>query len=585
MLPNRFPDQDDLPEYNTADATLWFFVALRAYVRSTADTSLATELLPMLRDVIRWHREGTRFAIRVDGDGLLRAGEPGVQLTWMDARVGDRVVTPRSGKPVEINALWYNALRILAELEAGFGNPEAGAALGREADRVHRRFSRTFWYAVGGYLYDVVDGEAKDTALRPNQILACSLPFPLLSSARRRSVLRVVEEQLLTPVGLRSLAPNHPSYRPHYDGDVLTRDSAYHQGTVWPWLLGPWVTAVVREWGARGRMAAAELIERAVEHLSTAGVGTFSEIFDGDPPHAPRGAIAQAWSIAELLRAWVEDVNGVSHCPAAPRRLGRDRGIVTSRVRVLDTPERVAAAAADLFVEAARGAIASRGRFGVALSGGRTPETVYDLLAGPPRRGFVDWPRVHLFWGDERCVPPEHPDSNYGAAERALLRHVPLDQAQVHRIRGEIAPHQAADEYEAELLAYLHERPGPGSVLDLVLLGLGADGHTASLFPDTEAFRRALAGEETRWVVANNVPALDAWRVTLTTRAINGSRRVAVLVTGAAKAVALREVLAAGPDAAPQLPIQLVNSAAGQVDWLVDSAAAALLPAPGGRGR
>jgi predicted glycogen debranching enzyme len=312
MLPNRFPDDGHAPEYNAVDATLWFFVALRAYVRSTADASLATGLLPMLRDVIRWHREGTRYGIRVDGDGLLRAGEPGVQLTWMDARVGDRVITPRIGKPVEINALWYNALRILAEFESAVGDRRAAAALRRDADRVHRRFSRTFWYPEGGYLYDVVDGDMKDASLRPNQILACSLPFPLLSAARRRRVLRVVEAHLLTPVGLRSLAPSHPGYRARYDGDGLARDSAYHQGTVWPWLLGPWVTAVVRERGERGRVAAAALIEGAMEHLSAAGVGTFSEIFDGDPPHAPRGAIAQAWSVAELLRAWVEDVHGAS---------------------------------------------------------------------------------------------------------------------------------------------------------------------------------------------------------------------------------------------------------------------------------
>ncbi len=311
MVPNRFPDEGDTPEYNTADATLWFFVALRAYVRATGDHALVRELLPVLREIIRWHREGTRFGIRVEGDGLLRAGEPGVQLTWMDAKVGDWVVTPRIGKPVEINALWYNALRILAECERETGEEDRAAVLERDAARVSHHFARTFWYREGGHLYDVVDGDRRDATVRPNQIMACSLPFPLLSAQRRRSVLRVVEEELLTPVGLRSLAPGDPAYQPRYEGDPLQRDGAYHQGTVWLWLLGPFVTALVRERGERGRAQARALIEGVMGHLAEAGVGSFSEIFDGDPPHAPRGAIAQAWSVAEVLRAWVEDVNGV----------------------------------------------------------------------------------------------------------------------------------------------------------------------------------------------------------------------------------------------------------------------------------
>lgn len=311
MLPNRFPDEGDTPEYNTADATLWFFVALRAYVRATGDHALVTELLPALREIIRWHREGTRFGIRVDTDGLLHAGEPGVQLTWMDAKVGDWVVTPRTGKPVEINALWYNALRILAELERLVGEEDSAKLLERDAARVGRRFARVFWCGEGGHLYDVVDGDRRDATVRPNQLLACSLPFPLLSATRRRSVLRVVEEELLTRVGLRSLAPSDPDYRSRYEGDTLRRDGAYHQGTVWMWLLGPFVTALVRERGDRGRARARALIEGVMDQLAEAGVGSFSEIFDGDAPYAPRGAIAQAWSVAEMLRAWVEDVNGV----------------------------------------------------------------------------------------------------------------------------------------------------------------------------------------------------------------------------------------------------------------------------------
>ena len=310
MIPNRFPDEGDTPEYNTADATLWFFVALRAYVRATGDNAFVAELLPALREIIRWHREGTRFGIRVDADGLLHAGEPGVQLTWMDAKVGDWVVTPRTGKPVEINALWYNALRILGEFEREEGEGESAEALERDAARVRRQFARMFWYREGGHLYDVVDGDRRDAAVRPNQIFACSLPFPLLSAVRRRSVLRVVEEELLTPVGLRSLAPSDPAYQARYEGDTLRRDCAYHQGTVWLWLLGPFVTALVRERGARGRAQARTLIERVMGHLAEAGIGSMSEIFDGDPPHEPRGAIAQAWSVAEVLRAWVEDVKG-----------------------------------------------------------------------------------------------------------------------------------------------------------------------------------------------------------------------------------------------------------------------------------
>lgn len=256
---------------------------------------------------------------------------------------------------------------------------------------------------------------------------------------------------------------------------------------------------------------------------------------------------------------------------------------MTVTVEVHGRPAAVAARAADLFVGAAREATAARGRFGAALSGGTTPGAVYALLARSLRREAVDWPHVHLFWGDERCVPPDHADSNYGAAERALLRHVPLDPANVHRIRGEMAPDRAAAEYEAALRAYLGDPSAPHGALDLVLLGLGADGHTASLFPGTEAFRDALEGRETGWVVANHVGALDAWRVTFTTRPINGARRVAVLVTGAAKATALREVLALRGRPA-QLPAQLVQPTVGDLDWIVDRAAAAQLPARSGTG-
>jgi predicted glycogen debranching enzyme len=306
MLPNRFPESGETPEYNTVDATLWFFVALWSYVQETGDTDLAGELYPLLVEIVDWHIRGTRYGIQVDpADGLLRAGAPGAQLTWMDAKVEDWVVTPRQGKPVEVNALWYNALRIVDEL---------GRKLGRRAGRKHCRelakqaeqsFLQRFWYALGGYLYDVVDGPSgDDAALRPNQLLALSLPFPLLSEAQAGSILRVVGDELLTPYGLRSLAPRDSAYHGHYEGDIWQRDSAYHQGTVWAWLIGPYLTAMRRVFGPQTDVRG--MLEPLLQHLKDAGVGTISEILDGDPPFTPRGCIAQAWSVAEVLRVWRE---------------------------------------------------------------------------------------------------------------------------------------------------------------------------------------------------------------------------------------------------------------------------------------
>ena len=310
MLPNRFPDRGETPEYNTVDATLWFFVAIQKYLSATGDDDLIRdELLPVLRDIVAWHDRGTRYGIRVDDDSLLAAGEPGVQLTWMDAKVGDWVVTPRQGKAVEINALWHNALAILADLEAQLGDADRAEELRSRAEGTRRRFNEVFWNETLGCLYDVIDGERVDRAIRPNQLLALSLPFPLLSEARARRVLTVAEDKLLTPVGLRSLAPDHVDYRPIYLGDPLARDGAYHQGTVWGWLLGPYLTALVRYRGDAGKKKARAVVARALEHLHDAGLGTFSEIFDAEPPHTPRGCIAQAWSVAELLRVLSEDLD------------------------------------------------------------------------------------------------------------------------------------------------------------------------------------------------------------------------------------------------------------------------------------
>ncbi len=301
MLPNRFPDAGEEPEYNTADATLWFFVAVEKYVAAAGDREFARSLLPILRDIIRWHERGTRHNIHVDADGLLTAGTAGDQLTWMDAKIGDWVATPRNGKAVEINALWYNALCVAAGFDREFA---AGAA------RVRDRFLQLFWNEQYGCLYDVVDGDRRDPSIRPNQIFAISLPHPLLDSPHAERVLDVVERKLLTPFGLRTLADDDPRFVPRVVGSPRERDAAYHQGTVWPWLLGPYITALVRMRGQRGVAEGRRLIAGLEGHLAEAGVGSISEIFDGAPPHAPRGCIAQAWSVGEVLRVLREDLGG-----------------------------------------------------------------------------------------------------------------------------------------------------------------------------------------------------------------------------------------------------------------------------------
>jgi predicted glycogen debranching enzyme len=302
MIPNRFPDAGDVPEYNTVDATLWFFEAVRAYYAATEDDDLVQELFPALSEIIDWHCRGTRFNIHLDpADGLLYAGEAGVQLTWMDAKVGDWVVTPRIGKPIEVNALWYNALRTMAQLSRLVGKPhQEYEAI---ADRALARFSR-FWSDRLGYCYDVLDGpQGDDGALRPNQILAVSLPESPLNPVQQKSVVDVCGRSLLTSHGLRSLASDDPAYQGHYLGEARQRDGAYHQGTVWGWLIGPYALAHLRVYNNPAK--AREFLEPMVNHLTIDGLGSLSEIFEGEAPFSPRGCTAQAWTVAEVLRAWL----------------------------------------------------------------------------------------------------------------------------------------------------------------------------------------------------------------------------------------------------------------------------------------
>ncbi|HYP53941.1 MAG TPA: amylo-alpha-1,6-glucosidase, partial [Pyrinomonadaceae bacterium] len=298
------------------DATLWFFEAVNSLVRYTDDYEFVRQnLYATLAEIIDWHERGTRYGIRVEEDGLLASGVPGVQLTWMDAKVGDWVVTPRAGKAVEIQALWYNALRVVESFAAAFGDEGNGRRFARMAERARESFNRKFWDEERGCLFDVVDGDGgKDAALRPNQIFAVSLPHTMLTRERAERVVEVVGRELLTPYGLRSLARGEAGYAARYEGGPRERDGSYHQGTVWGWLMGPYVTAYVKTRGrdAESRRRAAALLEPLRAHLADAGLGHVSEIFDAEPPHRPRGCVAKAWSVAELLRAYVEDVQPIT---------------------------------------------------------------------------------------------------------------------------------------------------------------------------------------------------------------------------------------------------------------------------------
>ena len=310
MLPNCFPDAGQQPEYNTVDATLWYFEAIRAYYGYTGDAELVRKLYPVLVDIVGWHLRGTRYGIKVDSSGLLSSGAAGVQLTWMDAKVADWVVTPRYGKPVEIQALWFNALRILEHFAELLGDAAAQKRYDGMAAVARWSFNRLFWNMEAGCLYDVVNGGPPDASIRPNQIFAVSLRHTMLSPDRAQQVVEVVQRELLTPYGLRTLSPCDPRYIGRYAGDPRSRDGAYHQGTVWPWLIGPFITAYVKVNGGSGtaRAQAAEWLQPLRSHLSDAGLGQISEIFDGDPPHRPVGCFAQAWSVAEVLRTIAEDV-------------------------------------------------------------------------------------------------------------------------------------------------------------------------------------------------------------------------------------------------------------------------------------
>jgi predicted glycogen debranching enzyme len=320
LIPNLFPEGDSEGLYHTADATLWLFHALDRYVAWTGDRGTLRGLLPTMEEIFRRHVEGTRFGIGVDPhDGLLRQGAEGYQLTWMDAKCDGWVVTPRRGKAVEINALWYRALRALERWLSEERGAGAARAVRDAAERARESFNERFWYAEGGHLFDVVDGEGgkDDPSFRPNQILAVALPDAVLDPGRWRAVVDAVRERLLTPVGLRSLSRDHPDYKATYHGDLRTRDAAYHQGTVWSWLVGPFVDAW-RKVHPDDREGARRFTEGLVAHLGHACVGQVSEVFDAEPPFTARGCIAQAWGVAELLRV-LADLDGPATGRAAPR--------------------------------------------------------------------------------------------------------------------------------------------------------------------------------------------------------------------------------------------------------------------------
>jgi len=307
LIPNLFPEGENQGLYHTADATLWFFHALDRYITYTNDRDTLRHILPKLIDSVEHHLRGTRFGIMVDpNDGLLRQGAEGFQLTWMDAKVDNWVVTPRRGKAVEINGLWYNALCLLVNWLRDEKKDAEADTYQKHADRAKKSFNERFWFADGNYLYDVIDGEnGNDWACRPNQLLAFSLEHPILDESHWKPVLETVREKLLTPLGLRSLSRDHADYKPKYFGDLRARDASYHQGTVWAWLIGPFIDAWLKV-HPKDNANARKFLAGFEPHLNEGCVGSINEIFDAEPPFTPRGCIAQAWSVAEVLRAWVK---------------------------------------------------------------------------------------------------------------------------------------------------------------------------------------------------------------------------------------------------------------------------------------
>jgi len=309
MIPNRFPDYGESPEYNTVDASLWYIHAVYQYYLYSKDLlTIKNKLYPVLREIVSHYQKGTRFNIHMDNDGLIYAGEEGIQLTWMDAKVGGFVVTPRMGKAVEINALWYNALMIMSYFSKEMDLESECADYSALAGQTGSSFNEIFWFEKDNYLYDYIDGEIKNSSIRPNQIFAISLPFVSLPLQKQRAVFEIVKNHLLTPYGLRSLSPSDRDYIGVYTGNVYNRDKAYHQGTVWAWLIGPYLDAFFKLHGKsiHTQTIAAELLHPFCKHMHEAGIGTVSEIFDGDCPHTPRGCVSQAWSVGELLRVLFE---------------------------------------------------------------------------------------------------------------------------------------------------------------------------------------------------------------------------------------------------------------------------------------
>ncbi len=334
MIPNRFPDYGEAPAYDTVDATLWYIHAIDRYLAYTGDWAfVADKVLPVVAGILDAHQRGTHHNIRVDTDGLLSSGEHGYALTWMDAKLPDHAVTPRIGKPVEISALWYNALRIAASFADRAGETARAAEWSHAADRCAAAFNARFWNAARGCLYDVVDVEGRsgenDDRIRPNQLLSISLTHPVLERRRWRDVVDVCQRDLWTPMGLRTLAPTEPGYRPRYDGDMAQRDTAYHQGTVWPWLLGPFVSAYTRAHGStpQARATAQSFLDGLSSHLKEAGIGGVSEVADAEAPHRPNGCPWQAWSVAEPLRALHEEILMLNTAPAIHQAAHRAEAI------------------------------------------------------------------------------------------------------------------------------------------------------------------------------------------------------------------------------------------------------------------